>query len=252
MNAESPAPTRSPALDGAFHSGLWAATLILLVVGLAFSGCSSSGGNASGFLIRKTPTVVQAAQTNFVPVTVTNYVGVTRFLTNFVTIAESATNANTGVVTPAIIQPLVSSTNVVEAVVETKLQPIILPAKTYDSLSLAPTVTGAVQMAGDLAPVPWAGGVASLLTALGGGVLAFINHRRAKAALDEKSSWQDTASVVIQNFEHLRDAAKKLPQYTPEMDAQIMRVVTGAQYAMGVKPNVEAVVQEQRVQRAVG
>jgi len=252
MKRSSIAPTQGRAAAAASPAG-WAIlplAFLLIAIGL-LPGCSVLGKSGDLFA-RKTPTVVQAAQTNYVPVVVTNYVGVTRYLTNYITLQEATTNANTGVVTPAIIQPMVAVTNTVVPMLTTNLQAIVLPAKTYDALSLSPVVTGAVQVAGDLAPVPWAHGVGELLLATVGGVFAFINHRRAKKALGEKEQWRDTAATVIQNFEHLRAAAKKLPAYTEQMDTDIMRVVTGMQYAVGVKPLVEEVVQAQKVESTLG
>lgn len=220
--------------------------LLVLLASVFLFGCQSAG--AGGLFLRKTTTVVAPGSTNYVPILVTNYVGVTRYLTNYVTVQAATTNAQTGEVTAAVIQPLISTTNAVQAVVETKLQPIILPAKTYDALSLAPTVTGAVQIAGDMAPVPWASGAGSLLLAAASTVLAVINQRRAKKANDEKATWKDTANTVVANFETLRSAAKKLPGYSEAWDTEIMRVVQGVQHAVGVKETVADLVQEQKFQ----
>jgi hypothetical protein len=71
------------------------ATLLLVALASVFLfGCQSSG--ASSLFLRKTTTVVSPGSTNYVPVLVTNYVGVTRYLTNFVTVLAAATLADLG------------------------------------------------------------------------------------------------------------------------------------------------------------
>lgn len=202
-------------------------------------------------MIRKTPRVAVPAQTNIVAVVVTNYVGVTRYLTNYVTVQDATTNA-AGVVTPPVIQPEIRKTTTTEAVLQTNLVPIILPAKTYDELSLNPAVSGGLRLAGDVVPVPWfSGAMGLLITGVSSG-LTLLNHLRFKKATKEKVQWQDTANVVIAGLEHLRDEAKKLPGYDDKLDENVMRVVKGLQYAAGVKTNVEDIVEQQRLEKLQG
>lgn len=222
----------APIILAIFALGVFAALL---------PGCQALG-KASDFLIKKTPTVVRPAQTNIIEVVRTNFVGVTTYLTNYVTVQVATTNATTGAVTPAVIQPQITANNSVVPFLQTNLQAVVLPAVVVTNLSLAPTVTGAVQIAGDLAPVPWAGGVGSILLGVAGSIFGFINHRRANAALGQKETWQATARTLVGNVETLRTAALKIPGYTPAVDAQVMRVIEGAQYAAGVKEEIAGVV----------
>jgi len=218
----------------------WVLLLLLTFVGLA-AGCSSGSGN---LFMRGTPTVLRPGQTNIIERRVTNYVAVTSYLTNLVTLQAASTNA-AGEWVPAVVQPQLVPTTTRVPSVSVQYEAQILPPVIVTNLGLAPAVTGAVQVAGDLAPVPWAGGVGNLLLALAGGVFGVINHRRAKQALGEKASWQSAAAVGVQGIEQLRLAALSLPGYTPTMDRHVMQGIVGMQYAAGVKPLIEGLVEAQ-------
>jgi len=223
------------------------AGLVLGVLAMIAPGCSALG-SAKDLFVKRTPTVVREAQTNYVQVLRTNYVGVTAYITNYVTLQAAATNAATGAITPAIVQPQLIPQDTVVPITVTNLQMQILPAIIVTNLSVSPALSGAVQVAGDLAPVPWGGAVGSLLLGVVGSVFGFINHRRANAALGEKDTWQDATRTLVGNFETYRSSMLKLPGYTPALDAQIMRIVEAAQYAAGVKDTVAAVVNEHKTQ----
>jgi len=215
----------------------------LVVVALLLSGCSAVDG-VSGFLVRKSPTVVRAGRTNIIERTITNYVAVTTYVTNLVTLQAASTNA-AGAITPAILQPQVTAQTSTVPVLHTSYEAQILPAVVVTNLSLAPTVSGAVSVAGDLAPVPWASGAANVLLAVAGGVFGWINHRRANKALGEKETWQSAATVGVHSVEQIRAAALKIPGYTPEIDKQVMQAIVGMQYAAGVKTEIGEIVDKE-------
>lgn len=195
----------------------------------------------SGGLVRHTPTVVRAGATNYVERLVTNYVGVTAYITNLVTVQAAGTNA-LGAYQPAVVQPQLIPTTTMLPVIRTNLEVQILPAVVVDQLSLAPAVSGGVSLAGQLAPVPWASGAAEIALALAGSVFAFVNHRKAKAALGERDTWQNVAKVGVLGVESIRKAALQLPGYTPEIDARVMGGLIGMQRAAGIKAEVEDLV----------
>lgn len=203
-------PFRSP-----FHFA--ASCLLLGVLGLLFAGCATSA-----------PTVLRPAQTNRVRLLVTNSVPTTTFMTNTLAAGGSEVVSVTNLVTRVV-------TNVVE---------VVTPAVTYQEVKLPPLLTGAVQAAGAVAPVPWAGGAASLLVGLGGIVVGWVNKRRRDKALGEAVDWKDTAATLVGNVETLRLAALKLPAYTPQMDANVMRAIKTAQSLAGVKGKVHELVEQ--------
>jgi hypothetical protein len=221
-------------------AGVWLFAVLALLAFFPLTGCKAMG-KAEDFLLRKTPTVVRAAQTNVIERVVTNYITSTRYLTNLVTIVAATTNAAGEVLVPAIVQPQIIPTITRQAVLETNLEVLVRPAVVVTNYGLAPTVVGAVQQAGDLAPVPWGGALGSGLVAVASIAFGWFNRRRALKALGEKETWETAASVVVDNFETLRRAALQLPEYA-KIDARVMKIVKGDQLAAGVKPEITSLV----------
>ena len=92
----------------------------------------------------------------------------------------------------------VTKTNLVLRV-ETNIVRVIVPEVAYTNVSLSPVVTTGVQVAGELAPVPWAAGAAGLIGTLSTGILAWVNNSRRKKALGEAQTWEETAGVLVDN-----------------------------------------------------
>jgi hypothetical protein len=217
----------------------------LIAVGLLaltyLSGCQS------------TPVVVRPASTNYVDQVVTNYTSVTNYVTNVVEIAAATTNANTGEVTPALLQPQILPTVTLAPKVVTNVVEIRTPPITYDQLSLSPLVPVAAQIAAEVSPVPWAAAGAGVFSAIASAVVSFVNRRRkleaeaqAANAQSKSATLQAAAEVLVQNMEQIRTAAIGLPGYTPELDTKIVRAWEAAQRGAGanVKELIAAIVAE--------
>jgi hypothetical protein len=189
----------------------------LALTALLLAGCATSA-----------PTVLRPASTNTVRLLVTNSVPVVSFTDS----VDAAGHTN-----------VVAATNLVTRVV-TNVVEVVTPAVTYQEVKLPPLLTGAVQAAGAVAPVPWAGGAASLLVGAAGIVVGWVNKRRRDKALGEAVDWKDTAATLVGNVETLRLAALKLPAYTPQMDANVMRAIKTAQSLAGVKAKVHELVEQ--------
>lgn len=213
--------------------------LLLLVC----SGCSSFG-------VKRVPEQIVPARTNLIQVVTTNVVQREVWTTNTVQVAPQRTN-ELGVVLPPLfsLQPvrdLVST-----QVLQTNLQPVIIPPVWFTNLAMGDGLTTAIQTAGDLAPVPWGGLLGQGVTAVAGAGLAFYNwlgRRRALKAAGEAQTtaqtFQDATKATVLGLEELRKVALKVPGYTPEIDQNVMRVVTGIQVAAGVQPVVAKIVDE--------
>ena len=200
--------------------------VVLAVVGLALCGCETSR------------VILRPAQTNDIAVVTREAVPV--IATNEVIRTEL--NLIPG--GPEIrTTQLVTVTNTVFEL-RTNIVRVITPEVAYTNVVLNPLVTGGVQLAGDLAPVPWAGAASGIFGIVSGGVLAWINNRRRKAALGEAESWQETAGVLVDNVEAVRKAALALPGYTREMDKKVIRGIETAQRLAGVKARVHGLVEE--------
>jgi hypothetical protein len=213
--------------------------LFVLVLGLT-AGCSVFS-KADNLVVKRTPVTLREARTNTIERVVTNYVTATHYITNLVTIVPASTNAAGEVLVPAIVQPQVVPLVTRQAVVTTNLEVLYMPPVVTTNYSLAPGLVGAVQTAGELAPVPWGGALGSGVIAVAGIVFGWFNRRRALKALGEKETWQTAAKTVVENFEELRKTALRIPQYA-KIDGQIMNIVKGAQLAAGVKPEITGLV----------
>jgi hypothetical protein len=201
--------------------------MVLAVVALLFGcGCGTSR------------VVLRPAVTNDVPVTTREAVPV--ITTNEV--VSSVLNPIPGL--PEIrTTKLVTITNTMYEI-RTNIIRVITPEVAYTNLALNPLVSGGVQLAGQLAPVPWAGAASGIFGIVSGGVLAWINNRRRKAALGEAESWQDTAGILVENVEAVRKAALALPSYTREMDLKVIRGIESAQRLAGVKDRIHGLVEQ--------
>lgn len=206
----------------------------------SLSICALAAGASLALLTgcQHTRTVVRAAQTNTVPVVTSNAVPV---------VTESAVVRTA--LNPIAGEPELRFTNVVTVTniawkTETNFLRVITPEVAYTNVSLNPAVATAVQVGGEFAPVPWANTAVSIFGIVSGGVFGWINNRRRKAALGEAQTWQDTATVLVQNVEAVRKEAMKIPGYTPEIDLKVIRGLEAAQRIAGVKPQVAALVEE--------
>lgn len=205
---------------------------IFAALGILIAGCASER------------VVVRRASTNDVPILVTNAVPqVTQS-----EVVRTELNPVPGL--PEIrTTNLVTLTNLVSRI-ETNFVRVIVPEIAYTNVSLAPAVNTGVQVAGAVAPVPWAGAAAGIFGTVASGIFALINNRRRKEALaaagvaqSDADSWQETAGVLVENIEAVRKEALKIPGYTKETDARVVRILELAQAAAGVKPNVTALVE---------
>jgi hypothetical protein len=189
--------------------------------------------------------VLRHAQTNDVPVLATN----TAPQVSQVAIVRTELNPIPG--GPEILATnFVTVTNFVP-VVTTNILRVITPEVAYTNLSMNPVANAAVQVGGAVAPVPWAGAAAGIFGTVFSGILALVNNSRRKAALaaageaqSESESWQETAGTLVENIELVRKEALKIPGYTKETDAKIVRALQLAQAAAGVKSRVIQLVEE--------
>lgn len=182
--------------------------------------------------------VVRPAQTNFVALAVTNEVSRIDSIPKVTTLLPETPGAP-----PIVLTNWVSVTNLVSEVRTNVLQ-VIVPEVAYTNVSLAPGVTAAAQLGGSLAPVPWAGAATGIATTLAGVIFGWINNRRKNEALGRAQTWQNAAGVLVENFEDLRKAAKALPAWTPDIDRKVMQGIQIAQALAGVKPQINALVEE--------
>lgn len=196
--------------------------------------------------------ILKAAQTNEVQVLVTNTVP-------RVTGKEVvSTRLNPVPGGPDIVTTnFVSETNLIERV-ETRTVTEVTPEVAYTNVSLNPAVSSAVQVGGAVAPVPWAGAAAGIFGTVTSGIFAFINNRRRKEALEkarqasgeattalsDAEQWAETARILVENVEAVRQQAMKLPGYTADIDKKVVRVLEETQRAAGVKARVQELVEE--------
>jgi hypothetical protein len=206
-----------------------------------------AGCQAPGFFVKETPVTLREAQTNVVSVLRTNYVGTTVYLTNFVTVPGSTD-----------VQPVVTASVKQTPVVSTNLEARILPAIVVTNLAVGDGIAGAATAVGGVAPVPWGGAAAQTLLAVAGAAFGVVNHFRAKKALkaaaiaegdtavaqDSADTFAKTAQVLIANVDHIREAAKGLPGYTPAWDDKVMSVLQTAQVLSGTKATIGSMVDQ--------
>lgn len=191
--------------------------LSFILVATVLLGCTS--------VLKETPELVRAATTNFV--------SITQYVTNVVTLRVATTNL-AGEITPAVVQP--------QVLASVSQVPVVVPAIFTTNYSIAPAVATGATVAGALAPVPWGGTAAAGLLAIGNGILAWVNHRRKQKALGEKETFETATRVGVQSLEMLRKVALTIPQYTPEIDRRVMKGVVGLQVAAGIKTVVGDIV----------
>lgn len=201
----------------------------LALVALLLAGCES---------VR---VVLRPAQTNDIAIRVTNSVpelaSVERVSTSLNPIAGGPEIRTTNVTVV---------TNFVQAI-EEKVIRVVIPEVAYTNVTLSPIVSMGVQTAGAVAPVPWAGTAATAVIGVLGSVFGLVSERRRRAALGEKETWKDTASVLVDNVETIRKAALTIPGYTPQIDKQVIRGIQLAQSAAGieVKDRIHRLVEDQ-------
>jgi hypothetical protein len=211
--------------------------LIVAVVCCWLAGCQSP------LLIQRTPVVVREASTNYVTVVRTNFVGVTTYLTNYVTVQAAVTNSD-GVVTPAVVQPQITA--------QQRTLPVVT-STVVTNLAPGAAITGAITAAGELAPVPWSSGAAHVLLALLGTGFGVVNEFRRKRAVNEKADLRSTAKVLINGINTAREAAKGLPGYTDAWDDKLLSTLQTAQVLTGTKPIVETLLRDHKDEmKAVG
>lgn len=191
---------------------------------------------------QSTPVVVKPATTNYVEEVRTNYTSVTNYVTNVVEIVAASTNATTGEVTPAIVQPHILPAITFAPTYTTNISEIRTPPLIYTNLSLAPWVPATTQVVAEASGVPWATSAAGLITTGIAGVMAWINRKRQLEAEGKALTWQTATEVVVQNVEHMRQAAQEIPGYTTEIDTKLVRAMEAAQRAAGVKQVIAGVV----------
>lgn len=181
--------------------------------------------------------VLKPAQTNEVQVLVTNTVP--RVVgKEIVSTRLNPVPGGPDIVTTNYVQ----ETNFVERV-ETRTQLVVTPEVAYTNVSLSPGVSTAVQVGGAVAPVPWASAATGIFGTVTAGIFAWVNNRRRQKALGEAHDWANTAKVLVENVEAVRQQAMRLPGYTPEIDKRVVRVLEETQRAAGVKARVEGLVE---------
>jgi len=212
----------------------------------AILGCAFSGGCVS------VPVLARAGQTNYVESVQTNWTSVTNYTTNIVVVSVAQTNASGVVIAAPVLQPQVIPEVQLTAHVSTNLTVHILPPVYYTNVSLASGITDTAQAIGNVVPVPGAGAATSgILAVLGAGFGIFNEFRRrnAVAAADGANSkaqtWQTAASTLVDNVETLRQAAMKVPGYTPAIDNQVMRVIQASHAEAGVATEIHGLVTAQ-------
>ena len=206
--------------------------IIVLFSVVLLTGCGT-------LLTNRTPELLRPASTNIVQLVVTNTVEREVWKTNRVELPGGG----------MALQPVQSF--IAERVLQTNNIVMIQPSVWYTNVSVSPTVTGAIQTAGDLAPVPWGGLAGQGIAAIIGIVAAGYNWFGKRKALKDAGVAQSTADTMqsavkagVLGFEHLRKVALHTPGYTPVIDDQVMRVVQGIQVAAGVKPIIAGMVEE--------
>ena len=204
--------------------------LILISLMLCLTGCNT-------LFTRKTPELLVPSSTNIVQVVVTNTVQREVWTTNRVELPG-------GVVSLQPVRDLV-----IEQTLHTNMLVQIQPAVWFTNITVSPALTGAIQTAGDLAPVPWGGLAGQGLAALLGIAAAGYNWFGKRKALKEAgvaqttaNNWASATKATVMGLEHVRSVALKIPGYTPEIDRQVMQVVQGIQVAAGIKPQIENLV----------
>jgi len=216
--------------------------LLLSLLAVSATGCRS-------LLVERTPIEVVPARTNFVQILTTNVVTQEVWKTNSVVVTPQRTE--NGVVLPAVmsLQPVRELQSVAQ--VQTNLQTIVLPAIYYTNLALGSAAKTAITTAGDLAPIPWGGALGEGLVALSGLVFGAVNmfaKRKALKAAGEAQStadlYKDASVVLVKNVEQVRQAALKVPGYTPAIDRNVVRGMQAIQTAAKVGGVIADMVNE--------
>ncbi len=224
--------------------------LLCAVAALLLSACGAN----SDLLVKRSPVVLRPAQTN--SIVVTNFMTVTNFTTNLVTL--TVTNQDTGAITTAQQPQILPEVKVTQLVTTNT---VVLPAVTYTNIALSGGVESVVKGAGNVAGVagvPFASTIAAGLLALSHLFFGFRNRRamaRAQAQIDQTADdhdktkealnvAKDAVSTLVSNFEELRKTALTVPGYTPELDKKVMDRVQQVQNLMGVKPLIESAIED--------
>ena len=216
--------------------------LLISLLGLSTSGCRS-------LLVERTPVEVAPARTNYVQILTTNVVTQEIWKTN--TIVQVPQRVENGITLPPVVtlQPVRELQSVTQ--VQTNLQTIVLPAVYYTNLALGSAAKTAITTAGDLAPIPWGGALGEGLVALSGLVFGAVNlfaKRKALKAAGEAQSnaelYKDASVVLVKNVEQVRQAALKVPGYTPALDRNVVRGMQALQTAAKVGGVIADMVNE--------
>ncbi len=231
---------------------------LLLVLASLSTGCQAGSGIGSWF-VTPTKVVDRAQQTNMVTMTVTNTISQTNIVTqtNYVQVAAS-TNAVTGVITPAYVQPVIVNQPTVSTQISysTNVVPVVLPEVAHTNYS-AGSAIGAGETVAQMVPIPGVGPGATILAALFGVVMGVINNRNKRKAdaiiaghvetistmSDVLQTSKDAVKTLVGNVETIRTAALQIPGYA-SVDAKIMPAITQVQNMMGVHDVIHAEVKQ--------
>lgn len=217
---------------------------VLATIILTGSGCAALKSAA----IRQQKVVVRPASTNMVAVVATNRIASVAARTNEV--AEITADG------AAVVRREVSYVTNVAYVPVTNFVEVITPEVYWLSNSIAAPLRSGAQIAGGAASaagIPFADAAIQLALV---GLAAFLGYknRKAKAAAEAEAEGRALAEtklsqairvgeVLVDNFEALRQAALKIPQYQ-QVDDQVMRVIQEIQRAAGVKKDVAEIVEQ--------
>lgn len=185
-------------------------SVIVLSLAVLLSGCSTM----RRAFYNQTPVQITPASTNAVVVARTNAIPIT------------VTNR----VTPDLIE-VVSTTNYV---VHLATNYVVTEATWGTNLTVRPGVVAATTAAEGL-PVPGAPIAASAVSLAIAAYASWVNRRNQSKA-------DQVAGTLVDNFEHLRQTALKIPGYTPEIDRNVMNVVKAAQRDTGAKEAITRIV----------
>ena len=202
----------------------WVIALFCAALGLILAvGCSGLSP------VRSQTIVITPAQTNLIPVVTTAPIVTTN---QVVRVMNGVTVAS----------PLVT-TNVIQF---TNWTSQFIPAVTYQSNYIAPDWFRGIEVIGDVAPFPWAHGVATGILALATTGLGWLNRRNAAKAAANLTALDEAKIVgvtLVDNFEALRKAALHIQAYR-DVDQRVMQNIKEVQKAAGVKLAITEIVDD--------
>jgi hypothetical protein len=232
---------------------------ILLVVILTAAAFVTVGCGTMSRLLGTAGSVEQLApqRTNYLAQVTTNYETILARTAPAQTITR--TNADGTVDTITVPAPVTGP--VVREVYTTNIVPVILPAVYFTNQVLAPSVTSAIQGAGQIAGtagIPWTQTAAGALVAAAGLFVTWNNRRQKQSLLDQLADHQEqltaadealqtaqtVAGTLVDNFESLRKVALTIPGYTPDLDHKVMDAVKTVQALAGVKSDIHDLVEQ--------